>query len=1032
MHHRHMVRIYWDHTACGLSTASANAHRCKKTATLLICFPQSTSDRKMTKTGLVLSRCSTPATASAPLTPTSTHTTFGAGEVWYSGSFCTATDSRVTGPTWSEGLTSTAAARLLQQYGPNRVPVRRGSRAVGAVFARQLFQPVAMLEAIVAAGEWFLQERILSLLIATMLLLKAAAACREELKAQGALACTRAKLRADVTVKRDGAWVTVPAEQLVRGDLVLLHPGISVPADCVIHPTGHVEVDQYTLTGNPVPAPLFCKDVALSGSLVLSGEAEATVRSTGLCTLFARSAAANKKRYAADPSTQGLRRFAIGLFGIAAPSAALLFNLLNATGSSSEEALGLCLMYIFSVLPAAAETALSIIRARACRELAERGIVVDTLTTLENLATLDVACLDHTGTLTQQRLVLSEEVAPIYAFGESRVTCLIYAAMATQWTVPPKSPVDALVLRSADMSALQAVQQTYFIPFDMKTKRSEATVLLPDGRYVQVAKGEPEGVLQLLPMGHPAHWKLLSDARRLADCGLNSVAVARTDCSGQWQIVGLVPYSDQMRTDAQAALAVLQELGVRVKVLTSGSLHLTRDATRRLCVGSDVHSPHGLPTSGFDATVSRDTALSHGALVEIADGFAQLAPHQKGAVVDTLQHFGHAVAMVGDGPDDVPALRRARVGVAVGGACQAARVTAHVVLLGQELSTIPECIRIARDSFQRTLAVTQQSATWAIHLLTVQLFAALLLRPSSQFLPPLELLPSPPLMAAWPQTFHLSGEGLLVLTIVMSALLISQVYDKPGRHSVCRRNCPVQLVSTLSLGSVNALASLFYIRLALDSWNPAGWFSLLDIASLQYGQVIIATYFQLVVSFVFALFSARNCTTFFWNHGSTSPYAVLTATLVLSIITIVACTWPNSEPDALAEGFEQNLSRRLVLLTWIYCVICWLVADSAKVAIYRFMQYFDVFDINATYLRKRALADCAATGRPPSTAAVSGLPHVVARRTGCDESTSSPGQRYGTFGTPAQAEQLASLQFPPSTATQSVELPPLRTPPWLP
>ncbi len=347
------------------------------------------------------------------------------------------------------------------------------------------------------------------------------------------------------------------------------------------------------------------------------------------------------------------------------------------------------LVLLVAAIPVAMPTVLSVTMAVGARLLAKKQVVVTKLSSVEELAGVDVLCSDKTGTLTQNKLTLGDPFTVNNISGEQ---VILWAALASR--AEDKDTIDLAVIGGVkDDKALKSYQVLHFVPFDPVHKRTEATVKDGDGKQFFVAKGAPQVILQMATNAgevKPVVEKAVND---FAARGFRSLGVAQADQEGKWQFAGVLPLFDPPRAQAKATIASAGQMGVKVKMVTGDQLAIAQETARQLGMGTNI----------LDATVLRDkqkkaeTAES----IEKADGFAQVFPEDKYNIVEVLQKRGHFVGMTGDGVNDAPALKKANCGIAVSGATNAARAAASIVLLAPGLSVIIDAIKESRKIVQR-------------------------------------------------------------------------------------------------------------------------------------------------------------------------------------------------------------------------------------------------------------------------------------------------------------------------------------------
>jgi H+-transporting ATPase len=295
-----------------------------------------------------------------------------------------------------------------------------------------------------------------------------------------------------------------------------------------------------------------------------------------------------------------------------------------------------------------------------------------------------VLCTDKTGTITQNRLALSQ-LCPLG--GRSAEELLRLAALASD--AATQDPIDMAILEAAHAkNVLEEVpRRTQFIPFDPATKRSEA-VYVRSGGVLRVVKGAPDAVSRLVTNAS----SIDGEVERLGAYGARVLAVAAgTDSS--LQLAGLIALEDQLREDSKALVQNLHSLGVRVIMVTGDGLTTARAVSEQVGIGSRVGSADALRNGTAEA-------------VENCDVFAGVFPEDKFRLVEALQRDGHVVGMTGDGVNDAPALKQAEAGIAVSTATDVAKAAASVVLTTSGLTGVVDAIETGRKIYQRMLTYT--------------------------------------------------------------------------------------------------------------------------------------------------------------------------------------------------------------------------------------------------------------------------------------------------------------------------------------
>lgn len=588
------------------------------------------------------------------------------------------------------GLSTEEASERLRRDGPNEI--KEEPHHPWRLFLKKFWGLSAwMIEAMallsLALGKYNDLWVSLFLLVTNALL-----SFFQEEHAATAVAALRQRLEVTARVLRDGAWRPLPAREIVKGDRVRVRAGDFVPADMNIS-DGVVRVDQSVLTGESQATEKHASDVLYSGSIVNQGEASGIVTETGQHTYFGRTAKlieTAKPRFHVDRVISRVVRWLTGVVGLLI---ALAFGVSILQGVPLLESLPIGLVVLMSAIPIALPVMFTVSTALGSVELADKGVLITRLNAVEDAATMDVLCVDKTGTLTQNKLVL---VNALPQPGFSATEVIRAGALASE--VADYDPIDLAFLQAAkERQALDGTEQVLsFLPFSAATRCTQATVRVRDDTF-RCAKGALDTIAQMAGLG-PRELQLLEQiAEAQASKGIRTLAVARAESSASWQLIGLVCLYDAPRPDSRHFIDELHGLHIQVKMLTGDAWPVAQEIAHELGLG--------------DIARAQDLRADNAQSVELAtraDGFAEVFPEDKYHAVKRLQAAGHIVGMTGDGVNDAPALRQAEVGIAVLGSTDVAKSAASAALTTEGLSNIVELVRVGRAIYQRVL-------TWIVN-----------------------------------------------------------------------------------------------------------------------------------------------------------------------------------------------------------------------------------------------------------------------------------------------------------------------------
>src|ERR1700683_2718515 len=447
------------------------------------------------------------------------------------------------------GLTSDEARRRLEKFGPNAMPDTALHPLRMAV--QKFWAPVPwMLEAAIVL-QLLLGEYLEAAVIAVLLVFNAGLGLFQESRAQATLAALKSRLALNAAVRRDGAWRTVPAAELVPGDVVKLSLGGVVAADVRIT-AGDVLLDQSTLTGESVPIEAGPRLQTYAGALIRRGEAVAEVTATGTRTKFGRTAELVRTANAVSSQQKAVLRVVRNLAVFNGVALAMLVACAYFFKMPLGDIVPLSLTAVLASIPVALPATFTLGSAIGARALAKLGVLLTRLTALDEAATMNVLCADKTGTLTCDQLSVTA-VRPMPHFDAKQVLTL--AALAS--SDGGQDPVDQAI-RAADhaQGSSDRPRLVKFVPFDPETKMSEATVADPDGATRRVVKGA------LTVVGALAEHSLTGTAiaNGLQAQGYRVLAVAAG--APRMQLIGLIALSDPPRADSRALVTELRGLGV--------------------------------------------------------------------------------------------------------------------------------------------------------------------------------------------------------------------------------------------------------------------------------------------------------------------------------------------------------------------------------------------------------------------------------------------------------------------------------------
>jgi H+-transporting ATPase len=580
------------------------------------------------------------------------------------------------------GLTSIEARRRLDKFGANAMPDTSMHPLRMAI--EKFWAPVPwMLEAAIIL-ELVLGKYVEAAIIAALLIFNAALGLFQESRAQATLAALKSRLALNASVRRDGAWKTIPAVELVPGDVVKLSLGAVVAAD--VHLTGgEVLLDQSMLTGESVPIEAGVGIQTYAGALVRRGEAVAEITATGVRTKFGRTAELVRTAHVVSSQQKAVLRVVRNLAAFNGVVIVLLVTYAYFLTMPLDEIIPLVLTAVLASIPVALPATFTLASALGARALAKLGVLPTHLSAVDEAATMNVLCADKTGTLTQNALTVTT-VCPMPGFDEAHVLALGALASSDGGQDPVDGAIRSAALGKAISDAPTVVE---FIPFDPATKMSEATVQQSGAVMQRVVKGAYAAVIGLTQPSLTA----AAASKELEGKGFRVLAVA-VGPPNAMKLAGLIALSDPPRKDSAALVTELHGLGVRTVMVTGDAPATAAIVAHAVGLDGAVCPPGPIP----DSVRPEQFAV-----------FAGVLPEDKYKLVKAFQRGGQTVGMCGDGANDAPALRQAQIGIAVSTATDVAKSAAGMVMTEPGLAGIVAAVKEGRVTFQRILTYTLNS-----------------------------------------------------------------------------------------------------------------------------------------------------------------------------------------------------------------------------------------------------------------------------------------------------------------------------------
>jgi len=596
------------------------------------------------------------------------------------------------GTNLESGLSETQAQKRQGNFGLNEVAEKKTSPIIR--FAKRFWGLTAWMLELTMVFSLILGNYFDFSIIGALIIVNALIGFAQEEKGSSAVDALKKRLQVNAKALREGKWKSIPARELVPGDIVRVRAGDFVPADLKIVEKSEVSVDQSALTGESMTVAKKQDDLLYSGSVIKRGESTGVVVATGSRTFFGKTTellqSARPKLHMEEIISKVIRWLLV-IVGILI---ALLLIVSIANRINVFEALSLSLVLIVFAVPVALPAMFTISMAVGSQELARKGVLVTRLSASEDAASMDILCADKTGTITANKLSVTALI-PINGFSENDL--VLNGALASQEA--NQDPIDVAFISAAMQRNLlnPSYIQEQFVPFDPQTRRTESIVRSGQTEF-RVMKGAVNVIAEACGMILTGS-EISDRTNDLAKKGYRTLAVATTARGGTLTFCGLVALYDNPRPDTKVLIEELRDLGVSVKMLTGDALPIAREISKQVGLGDSIARAPELRSDDKNQFKAAQ-------LAEENVGFAEVYPEDKYVIVKALQTKGHTVGMTGDGINDAPALRQAEVGIAVSNATDVAKGSASVVLTDEGLSNIVDLVKIGRMIYQRIVTWT--------------------------------------------------------------------------------------------------------------------------------------------------------------------------------------------------------------------------------------------------------------------------------------------------------------------------------------
>ena len=645
----------------------------------------------------------------------------------------------------SRGLTGQEAAKRLEKTGPNRLAEGKKESLLHR-FLKELADPMiiilvmaAVISGITAvySGDSFADV----IIIMVVVLINAVLGVLQESKAEKAIAALQEISAATSKVLRDGEMVTLPSQELVPGDVVILEAGVSVPADGRILSSASMKVEEAALTGESVAVskradvlelgqekdiPLGDrKNMAYMGSTVVYGRGRMVVTDTGMQTEMGKIAdALTTAKEEQTPLQIKLGQLSKILSFLVIGICAVIFLLdiirayPNITGTGLLDTFMVAVSLAVAAIPEGLAAVVTIVLSIGVTKMSANKAIIRKLTAVETLGCTQVICSDKTGTLTQNKMTVVEHHGADLSRLAMAMELCSDAVLGSDGQAQGEPTECALVNDGTALGLPKSKLEPEYprigeAPFDSGRKMMSTVHRRADGTVIQFTKGAPDEVLRrceswwdgehICPMTEAKRQEILDANKAMADQALRVLCGAER----RWETVpesfepeqleqklcylGLSGMIDPIRPEVKAAIAECRGAGIRPIMITGDH----RDTAVAIAHQLGILEPGQKAITGAELNELSDSELAQ--QIETYSVYARVQPEHKVRIVNAWKQNGCITAMTGDGVNDAPSIKSADIGVGMGiTGTDVTKNVADMVLADDNFATIVEAVAEGR------------------------------------------------------------------------------------------------------------------------------------------------------------------------------------------------------------------------------------------------------------------------------------------------------------------------------------------------
>ena len=630
----------------------------------------------------------------------------------------------------AEGLSSNDAAKRLKRYGYNQA-VSNNESSIIFKFLLKFLNPLTISLICVAVISFFFGQQIDAIIVILMAVLSVTLSFVQEYNASKTAKKLNELINVKATVFRDGEKTEIPIREIVPGDVIELSAGKMVPADVRIISSSIFSVNQSVLNGESFPVEkkesklhrsltsvFDTENLAFMGSSVAGGAATAIVLFTGANTEFGKlSLDLTSTKKGSSSFDNGIKSFTYLMIKLIVILAIVIFLANVLLKGNPLESILFALAVAIGLTPEMLPMIITINLSKGASEMAKKKVIVKELAAIQNFGAMDILCTDKTGTLTINEVALFDYENPICKRSED-VFDIAYVNSYFQSGMENLLDTAVIKHKKLDMKHIKKISE---VPFDFN--RRMMSVIVKDKIYKLISKGAPEEIIKrsthflvsdkILEITNKNRSDFLNEFDRLSKEGFRVLGVGykeidKEDLYGvsdesKLVFVGFLSFLDPPKPSSKRAIDKLEDLGIKVKILTGDNELVTEKICKEL----------GFSIEGFlsGSIIDELDDEELRKIVEKTSIFTRLTPDNKERIIKALRQVGHTVGFLGDGINDSPSIKGADVGISVNNASDIAKETAEIILLEKNLTILADCVVVGRKTFGNSIKYIKMGAS---------------------------------------------------------------------------------------------------------------------------------------------------------------------------------------------------------------------------------------------------------------------------------------------------------------------------------